>query len=146
MFCLCPTWTPSRRAPPCWKVRISCPVFPLAACRRLVRCSGSSARRRFCVSCPVSGVPLRAAVARSRVCARRFGGGAPCCACGLYRLPTRPMRRFVVPPLAARRSLLCPQPEFGEVEPLRPARARSLQKLRMIPPPPIQACGGTFQA
>lgn len=31
-----------------------------------------------------------AVVARSRLCARRFGGGAPRCACGLYRFPTPP--------------------------------------------------------
>lgn len=32
-----------------------------------------------------------AVVARSRLCARRFGGGAPRCACGLYRFPTPPL-------------------------------------------------------
>lgn len=79
--------------PLCRWVRVSCPLFPLFACRRVV---GVMRLLPSAVVCFLScfGGATCAVVARSRLCARRFGGGAPRCACGLYRLPTRPIAPF----------------------------------------------------
>lgn len=75
--------------PLCWRVRVSCPLFPLLDCRRVV---GVLRLLPSAVVCFLScfGGAACAVVARSRLCARRFGGGAPRCACGLFRFPSPP--------------------------------------------------------
>ena len=75
--------------PLCWRVRVSCPLFPLLDCRRV---GGVMRLLPSAVVCFLScfGGATCAVVARSRLCARRFGGGAPRCACGLFRFPTPP--------------------------------------------------------
>ena len=76
--------------PLCWRVRVSCPLFPLLDCRRVV---GVMRLLPSAIVCFLScfGGATCAVVARSRLCDRRFGGGAPRCACGLYRFPAPPL-------------------------------------------------------
>lgn len=73
-----------------------------------------------------------AVVARSRLCARRFGGGAPRCACGLYRFPTPPLAASYAPQSGAAAPNLYPsqsrEPQVQRLSRMSGAQSASFQK------------------